>query len=314
MTCAPVLIITLNRCEKFKNCVESLKMNLLADHTDLFIALDFPAASDQIEGYNKTIEFLKTLSGFKSINIIKRERNFGIVQNYLSAKELLFRTYDRVIFSEDDNVFSSDFLNFMNKCLVQYEKNKSIFTISGFNYPVQISKDYSEPVYKWMGHSAWGFGIWKDRWVQIDWNPDVIFDDVTKFLRDISDVYRFQEVANHYLPAMLNMVINKKISGDGYICLHQFRNNLYSIFPTISRVRNYGHDGTGRSKSLIINSPYCSHELYAGSHEYDLSTSIESNININLVLKDFFKQSAKIRLKNFLKLFLFNLKLKYWLS
>ena len=39
---APVLIPTLNRYEHLKQCLESLSKCSLAEHTEVYIALDFP--------------------------------------------------------------------------------------------------------------------------------------------------------------------------------------------------------------------------------------------------------------------------------
>lgn len=308
MKCAPVLIITLDRSEKFKKCIESLKNNLYADCTDLFIAIDYPKTQEQFDGYLRTLTYLKEISGFKTINIIKREVNFGIIRNYLEAKNFILTQNDSIIFTEDDNEFSEDFLNFMNKCLIKYKNNKTIFSISGYNYPVVMPNKYTQNVYKWMGHSAWGFGIWKDRWEQIIWNPDFIFNSVEAFLHDYISVYKFQKIANHYLPAIINIFEEKKMSGDGYICLHQYKHGFYSIFPVISRVRNHGHDGTGRSNSVIENSIYNKQELYTGSSKYELPEFLETNKEINLSLNKHFKIPKISRIKAFAKLVLLNSK------
>ena len=70
---APVLIITLDRFEKLKLCLESLATNQFANQTDLYIALDYPSKPEHFEGYNKIVSLVDTLSGFKTVNIIKRK-------------------------------------------------------------------------------------------------------------------------------------------------------------------------------------------------------------------------------------------------
>ena len=299
---APILIITLNRYEKFKVCVESLKKNIYAADTDLFIALDHPLHPDHFDGYWKILEYINTLGGFKSIQIIKRDYNYGIVKNYLDATNYVFSKYDRMIFSEDDNEFSVDYISFMNKCLNAYESDKRIYSISGYNYPVVMPVNYKCPIYLWMGHSAWGFGIWKDRWDQINWNQKFVSLKVKRFLHNYIDVYKIQKIANNYLPALIAMAQYSKIHGDSYICLHQFLHGYYSVFPVISRVRNHGHDGTGNSKSFIINSPYASMEVYTGSSKYDIPSDVKINKSINKLLYNHFKLPIKRKIR-----FIFNL-------
>ena len=86
---APVLIPTLNRYEHFKRCVESLAHCTHADKTDLFIALDYPLKDSHWKGYKKIKQYLSEISGFKTITIIERERNFGAIDNFISAQKYL---------------------------------------------------------------------------------------------------------------------------------------------------------------------------------------------------------------------------------
>jgi hypothetical protein len=306
-SCAPVLIITLDRFEKLKLCLESLGTNQFANQTDLYIALDYPSKPEHFEGYNKIVSLVDTLSGFKTVNIIKRKENFGIIQNYLQAKNELFGKYDRIIFSEDDNEFSSDFLNFMNICLTQFKDDKTIFSVSGYNYPTKMPPDYNLPIYKWNGHSAWGFGIWKDRWEQISWQEDKIFSITRDFLKKYRRVYKYHLIANHYLSSVLAIAANRKLNGDGFINLFQFENRYYSIFPTQSRVRNHGHDGSGRSQSTIARSPYSDQEIYSGTSDYVIPTDIRINIQVNTALRNHFKVPIINRIRLAVKLILFNM-------
>ena len=97
---APVLIPTLNRYDHFRRCVESLSKCTHADKTDLHIALDYPANDSHWDGYNKIKEYLNEVSGFKSVNIIQRDQNYGSIQNIKDAREQVFQRYDRIILSE----------------------------------------------------------------------------------------------------------------------------------------------------------------------------------------------------------------------
>ena len=106
MIYAPVLITTLNRYEHFKETITSLSQCTGADMTDLYIALDYPPTPFYEDGYRKIVEYLPTISGFKSVNIIKREKNYGMGKNFHDAlHQVIFTKYDRFIFSEDDNLF-----------------------------------------------------------------------------------------------------------------------------------------------------------------------------------------------------------------
>lgn len=114
---APVLICTLNRYVHFKRCVESLASCTHASETDLFIGFDYPAKSEHWEGYKLIKEYLPRIFGFKSVNITEQITNVGRDENWFSMQRLVLDQYDRIIISEDDNEFSSNFLDFVNKGL-----------------------------------------------------------------------------------------------------------------------------------------------------------------------------------------------------
>ncbi len=302
---APVLIITLNRDEHFINCVNSLSTCLHADKTDLYIALDYPLKDIHWEGYNKILEYLPTINGFNSVNVIKRDRNYGIEKNYFDAVDYVFEKHDSLIFSEDDNLFSNDFLNFMSLSLDIYKDRSDIFSVSGYNYPIDTTSIESE-VYLWAGHSAWGVGFWKEKWYKINWNKEFVLSQVANFIKDYPSVIRFNKIANHYLPAMVTMLEMKRENGDGYICLYQYLNKMYSIFPKYSRVKNLGHDGTGNHCVVIEDDIYQKQALYNGSHEYEMPVEINLSESVNNILYNHFKRTKFENLKTFLKVILIN--------
>jgi len=304
---APVLIITLNRYDHLKKCVESLSACTYADSTDLYIAVDYPTKESHWEGYNNINNYLAEIKGFKSVFVIKRKENFGPVRNHLEAQSRIFEEFDRIIFSEDDNVFSPNFLDFVNKGLNKYKDDSSIFSISGYNYPISIPESYNQNVYLWTGFSAWGVGLWRDKWSKIDWNEDTALKKVRKFLNNYNQVIRFDMIANNYVPALIKMIELNTLHGDGYICMMLFANNMYSIFPTVSRVRNLGHDGTGMNCHEIIDDIYKDQELYSGLVSYELPLDVKLNNDLDVVLKVHWKRSIRSRIKVALKLFFMNL-------
>lgn len=304
---APVLIITLNRDEHFINCVDSLSECLNAKHTDLYIALDFPLFDRHWEGYLKIVDYISTIKGFKSVTVIRREKNYGIKNNYMFALDFVFEKYDRIVFSEDDNVFSIDFLNYMNECLEKFKNRRDIFSISGYNYPIQMPFTYTENIYLWQGHSAWGVGFWRDKYMKIDWNEDVIEKTIRDFFMDLKKVKEFNQIANIYIPTLMDMIEKKLIHGDAYICLYQFLNNMVSVFPTVSRARNLGQDGSGANCAIIEDNIYAKQEIFEGKRNYEISNIVTINPEISKLLKLHFNYPFKAKLKLFIKLLLMNI-------
>ncbi len=236
---APVLIPTLNRHEHFKRCVESLVACTYADKTDLFIALDYPLNNSHKYGYNVIKSYISSIRGFKSINIFERETNYGARKNILDARKIIFEKYDRLILSEDDNIFSPDFLYFVNKGLEVYKDRKDIFSVTGYQYPIKLPKRYKHDIYLYHGFSAWGYGVWRDRFEKLTWN----IEEIQLFLRNKEQGEKI--MSKNLISKLKKIVETGNITGDVYICYYQIVNNMHSVFPVTSRVINTGFDGSG---------------------------------------------------------------------
>ena len=113
---APVLITTLNRHEHLKNCIESLQNNTLANKTDIFISVDYPPSEKYVEGYKRICEYFHStkIDGFNSVHVFFQEKNLGPNDNYYFLENIIKTEYEFYIFSEDDNIFSKNFLEYMN--------------------------------------------------------------------------------------------------------------------------------------------------------------------------------------------------------
>jgi hypothetical protein len=261
------------------------------------------------DGYLKINNYLGDIKGFKSVNIIRRDKNYGAPKNLSHGISDIFKHYHTIIMSEDDNVFSHDFLRFVNLGLEVYQDRGDIFSINGYTDPIDIPETYQRDVYLWVGFAAWGCGIWKEKWEKIICPEDVAFENVQRFLYNIRGVIELNKIANHYIPALLLMLKQNCVHGDGYICLYQFINNMYSIFPTVSHVRNMGNDGSGINCGIMENDIYKEQEIYTGSGSYELPFDIKPTKEINRILRAHWKTSYKSQFKIAAKLLLMKARL-----
>ena len=71
-------------------------------------------------------------------------------ENFNDARGYIFKSHDTVIFSEDDNEFSTDFLEFINKGLVTYKDRLDILSVCGYMYPM-IFKNEPDDVFLYQG-------------------------------------------------------------------------------------------------------------------------------------------------------------------
>lgn len=122
-----------------------------------------------IPGYQKICAYLdKGIEGFSSVTILRHTENKGSSENSRLLREKIFETHDRCIFSEDDNEFSPNYLEYMNKCLTEYQDYDTVLAVAGFNYPIDTSEFtgnvYANSIY----FAAFGYGIWKEKWLRIN--------------------------------------------------------------------------------------------------------------------------------------------------
>jgi len=251
---APILIPTLNRFEHFKRCVDSLSKNTHASETKLYIALDYPTKNSHWDGYNKIVDYLDQLSGFQEIIIIKRNENFGAVRNMFESIDELFKKHGELIFSEDDNFFSPNFLDYVNKGLRLLETRSDIFAVSGYSYPIQTPKNYKENYYLAKSFPAWGVGLWKEKYSKVD----ISIVSVEKFLKKPKNIWETVKTINYLLPKLFDVVEKKHLTGDVIFSMNLLKKKMFCVLPTVSKSNNYGFDGSGvhcgvDTKDLFFN-------------------------------------------------------------
>ena len=124
---APVVIPVLNRKKHLERCLLSLAQNTVAKFTDLIISVDYPPSEKYVTGYKEVKKYLTENNfiekSFKSVNIIFQKTNLGTVGNIGFLKEYARKFSETIIFTEDDNEFSPNFLQYINLGLVFFKDN-----------------------------------------------------------------------------------------------------------------------------------------------------------------------------------------------
>lgn len=250
MKYAPVVIPTLNRHKKMKECLESLARCKWAEYTDVYVGLDYPPSRDYVDGYIENKLFLESFeSPFKSFHLYVREKNYGADLNSRQIiNEHIWPYYDRIIYSEDDNIFAETFLQYIDLGLDKLEEDRRILQIGGFAVPADWVNDGSEDVVLLNSNmNAWGFGTWKDRWEALQTAADT-----PDFYHGILDVKeRRQRVlsgSNNDCGAMAWYIMMGLYSAnDTFKSIYVRDKGMYGVYPKKSKVRNTGTDGSGMS-------------------------------------------------------------------
>lgn len=283
MIFAPVCIPTLNRIEHLSKCVESLKACTHADETELVISIDYPSKDDQVKGWLDVKKYVKTICGFKKVTIFTQTENVGIHENYRLLREYAFANYDRMVFSEDDNVFSRCFLDYMNNALEKYADDPDVWGICSFFQSEYIDlSDYTSNVIKIKGYYCeYGSGAWRDKFeqkiksIQVPYQKKVcnMGNKLEVFRKYLSLFYLFIRIKDFYPELQGPCDISYAVSS--------ILNDKYYIVPTESIVKNIGYDGTGT---------YCGAE-----DEVYFKRKISKNTEYKLIInEDFEKRKDEI--------------------
>lgn len=249
----PVLIITLCRYEHLLRCITSLQNNGYAKETDLYIGLDYPAKEAHWPGYKKIEKYLESgVGGFKNVYVIKHKKNLGPTENYTTVREVVYRDHDSYIYTEDDNVFSPNYLEYMNKCMEHFRDDEKVMAVSGYMYPIDMGNINGNVLRISTYFSAFGFGIYR-KWSE---NLDRAINMQTfhKMYHNVKMMKKLKKASpNQYCNFVKGMVeYIPDLICDGKIRsvdlawgLYDFFYGYDMIFPVISKVRNNGYDGSG---------------------------------------------------------------------
>lgn len=274
MNLAPIILFVYNRPEHTKKTVDALKLNHLSSESLLFIFSDGNKNEENRKAVEEVRSYISTISGFKEIKIILREKNFGLAISVISGVTEVIEKFGKAIVLEDDIVTSPYFLKFMNEALDFYKADESIFTISGYNFPIKIPKDYTYQIYISPRLSSWGWATWKDRWEKVDWNlSEDTFLKNKKLLNSLLD-----KAGKDLAPMLLKSVEGKTSSWAVRFAYTQIKSEACCLFPVKSFIKNIGADSTGTNFNRNTNRYDV--ELKTECWQYELYSELSLNNEI----------------------------------
>lgn len=238
---APVVVFLYNRPDHAKKTIDALAKNYGAEQTDLVIYVDHAEKREHKEGNLKVKDLVKNISGFKKINIVYRDRNYGLALNIQDGVTEVVNEYGRVIVIEDDIVTSPYFLKYVNDSLDMYEDDMAVGSISGCNYPAILSC-VEDQTYFLRIPLCWGWATWKNRWDWFDKNlSEVEFID-----SEIKHYINFDGEKDYFIQAIQNR-LGKINTWFVFWYIALAKRKCLTLFPKYSLVDNIGHDGSGEN-------------------------------------------------------------------
>jgi len=237
---APIALFVYNRPNHTRQTVEALLLNCQAKDSDLYVFSDAPkneAARAEVEDVR---DYIKQISGFKKVTIVKRDKNLGLANSVIDGVTRLCEDYGKVIVLEDDIQTSQHFLSFMNDALTLYENDDLVCSVSGYMFPINFKTSHQTLMVDLT--LSWGWATWSRAWKEFNSNGQ----NLKATLQEKNLIKRFDKTGPNSFIKMLSDQINKK--NDSWLVRWHASNFILkkvTLAPVISLVRNTGIDGSG---------------------------------------------------------------------
>jgi hypothetical protein len=236
---APVVIFAYRRPIHTQKIVNALSMNPEAQDTDLIVFIDGPKTSLERPAIEEVLAIFSSLTGFASVKIQSSPINLGLARSVIQGVTSALDQHDRIIVIEDDILVSPNFLAYMNSALDLYENEAKVASIHGYVYPI----DRNLPTTFFIrGADCWGWATWRRAWQKF--NPDgrALLQQLKD--SDQTDDFDFDGSA-HYTDMLRGQISGKNESWAVRWYASAFLENMLTLYPGTSLVRNIGLDGSG---------------------------------------------------------------------
>ena len=238
MTMTPICLFVYNRPYETESVLNSLASCTGAEEHDVIIFSDAPRsnAPQLLQEVEQVRQIIRRPYRFRSVSIREASQNKGLAKSIIEGVTEVLRQYGRAIVLEDDLMFSTDFLQYMEAALDTYAEDKRIWSISGYSPALRLPADYAHALYLSPRASSWGWATWLDRWEDIDWNVG----DYATFRRDRKARHAF-DLGGNDMSRLLDLQQHGKINSWAIRwCYAQFRKGMYTVYPVKSKVMNQG--------------------------------------------------------------------------
>jgi len=246
MSLSPIAIFVYNRPDHTKRTIEALKKNELAAISDLFVFSDGPKDNNLSRSQVAEVrQYLKTISGFKSVKIIERLENQGLAKSIIAGVTEIVNIFGRVIVLEDDMITSQYFLQYMNEALDFYNNDDRVISIHAYIYPI---KEKLPETFFLRGADCWGWATWKRGW-------DLFESDGQKLLDELKSKKLIKEFnfsgSYPYVQMLQDQIAGRNNSWAIRWYASAFLKNKLTLYPGKSLINNIGFDGSGTHCSGI---------------------------------------------------------------
>ncbi len=236
---APIALFVYNRPEHTRRTLKFLQQNLLADESRLFIFSDGAKTPKDKPLVDEVRGLIKNIEGFRSVEIIVRNSNFGLAESIISGVEKLVKEYGKVIVLEDDLITSPYALQYFNDGLIRYQMENRVMHIGAYMYPLE-NRNLSQAFF-YRAATSWGWATWDRAWAHFQPDVDVLMN---QFDREKINAFSIDGTMNFWRQ-MKHFKMGKNNSWAIRWYASIFLAGGLTLNPSSSLINNIGNDGSG---------------------------------------------------------------------
>lgn len=235
---APIALFVYNRPEHTRRTLNFLQKNDLAEESRLFIFSDGARAGEE-DNVKAVRELAASVTGFKSVEVVARERNFGLANSVIEGVSRLCTAYGRAIVLEDDVLTSPYTLQYFNDALNKYNDVEKVMHVTAYMYPIPHVGLPETFFLRLASSQAWA--TWDRAWKNFEPDIDKLigkFDEQSKYQFELEGGMNFWKHIMEFKHGRNNSWAIRWYAS-------VFLNKGLSVNPALSLIENIGHDGSG---------------------------------------------------------------------
>lgn len=236
---APIALFTYNRPRHTARVVESLLRNREAAQSELHVFCDAARSPLDDARVQAVRQYVRALRGFRSVQVVERERNFGLAGSIVDGVTALCARHGRAIVLEDDIEVSAFFLRYVNEALDRYAADERVMSIGCYAFP--LAGRLPETFFLRLP-DCWGWGVWKRSWDHYEADGAALLGEIRR--RGLEREFDL-DGSYGYSRMLEDQVAGRNDSWAVRWYAKVFLRGGLTLYPGRSVTRNIGMDGSG---------------------------------------------------------------------